>query len=61
MPPIKSLVFKRRTFFTSLILLNGITINPYFWCVKKGLIYIALIAPSGRQLFFYLKCTKANT
>ena len=32
----------------------------YSRCVSKGLVYIIIIAPSGRQPFFYTKYTKSN-
>jgi len=29
-------------------------------CVEKGLVYITIAAPSGRQLSFYSACTSIN-
>jgi hypothetical protein len=61
MPSIRSLVFKRCTLLTISISLNGEIINPYSRCVKKGLVYITIIALSSRQPSSYFKYTKANT
>ena len=63
MPFIRSLIFKRTAYCFKLIavilLLNKI-IPTYSYCMEKGLIYIIIIAPLGRQPFFYIKYTKLN-
>ena len=60
MPFVRSSVFKRRTCIVAVIFLLS-EIMPTCSCyVLKGLIYIAIIAPLGRQLFFYTKCIKLN-
>ena len=63
MPFIRSLVSKRTTYYFKLvavILLLGKIMPTYSYCVEKGLIYIAIIAPLGYQPSFYIKCTKSN-
>ena len=63
MPFIKSLVFKRLTYYFKLVavilLLSKImpTCSRY---AEKGLAYIIIIAPSSRQPSSYIKCTKLN-
>jgi hypothetical protein len=44
----------------ALILLIGIVIGPYSYYLEKGLIYIAIIAPSSYQPLSYSKYTKSN-
>ena len=61
MPFIKSSTSKHYTLLAILISLNREIISPYFYCVKKGLVYIIIISPFSRQPSFCLKCTKANT
>jgi hypothetical protein len=61
MPPVRSLVFKHYALLVASILLNSEIMNPYSHYIKKGLVYIALISPFGRQSFSYLECTKINT
>jgi hypothetical protein len=61
MPPIRSTALEYYTLLTISISLNREIISPYSHCIKKGLVYIALISPSKYQSSFYLKCTKANT
>ena len=60
MPPIKSSASKCCALLTASISLNGEIISPYSRYTKKGLVYIAIINPSGRQLSLYAKCTKSN-
>jgi hypothetical protein len=60
MPLIKFLVFKYCALLIASISLNSEIINPYSCCVKKGLVYIALIFPFRYQPFSYLECIKAN-
>jgi len=42
------------------ILSSGKVILLYSHCVKKGLVYIAIAAPSSHQPSFYAKCTYIN-
>ena len=60
MPPIRSLVSKRRTYIVSIILLLSKIMPSYSYYTKKKLIYITIIAPSSRQPSFYIKYTKLN-
>ena len=60
MPFIRSLVSKYYTYVVAVILLLNKIMPTCFYCVLKGLIYIAIIAPLGRQPSFYTKCTKLN-
>ena len=60
MPPIKSLVSKRRTHIVAIILLLSEIMPTYSRCVSKGLVYIVIIAPLGRQSSSYTKYTKLN-
>ena len=57
---IRSLASKRRLRLISLILSLGEIIPSCFYCVKKRLSCITILAPSNRQPFFYTKCTKSN-
>ena len=50
---------KRRTRVVAVILLREIMPTCSYY-VLKGLVCIIIIAPLGRQLFFYAKCTKLN-
>ena len=61
MPPIRSLASVRRVLLAISISLDGEIMSPYSYYMKKGLIYIAITAPFGRQPSSYFKCTKANT
>ena len=61
MPFIKSSVFKRCTLLTTFISLNGEIISPYFYYIKKRLVYIIIISFFSCQPFSYFKYTKANT
>jgi hypothetical protein len=61
MPFIKSIVFKCCALLTTYISLNGEIISLCSYCIKKGLVYITLIAPFSRQPSFYSGCIKANT
>ena len=63
MPPIRSLAFKRLTYYFKLvavILLLGEIISTYSQYTEKGLVYITIIALSNRQPSSYIKCTKLN-
>ena len=57
---IKSLASKRRTYVIAIIFLLSKIIPIYSCYVLKGLVYIAIIAPLGRQPFFYAKYIKSN-
>ena len=59
-PPIRSFASKRRTLLAASISLDGEIISPYSCYTKKGLVYIAITNPSGRQPSSYTKCTKLN-
>ena len=62
-PPIKSLVFKRlaRCFkLVAVILLLSEIMPTYSYYIEKGLVYIAIIAPLGRQPSSCTKYTKLN-
>ena len=60
MPFVRFLVSKRRTCIVAIILLLS-EIMPICSCYAlKGLVYIAIIALSGRQPFSCTKCTKLN-
>ena len=61
MPPIRSTASKRCALLAMSISLNREIISPCSYCIKKGLVYIAIIFLASRQSSFYLKCTKANT
>ena len=63
MPLIRSLASKRTTCYfklVAIILLLGKIMPTYSRYIEKELIYIAIIAPLGRQFSFYIKCTKLN-
>ena len=54
---IRSLVFKRLTYYfklVAIILLLSKIIPTYFYCVEKGLVYIIIIAFFSRQPFSIL-------
>ena len=61
MPPNRSLASVHYVLLTASISLDSEIMSPYSYYAKKGLVYITIIAPSGRQPFSYSKCTKANT
>ena len=60
MPPIRSLVSERRAYIVAVILLLSEIMPTYSCYVLKGLVYIVIIAPLGRQPSFCTKCTKLN-
>ena len=60
MPFIRFLVFKRHARIIAIILLLGEIMPTCSRCVLKGLVCVAIIAPLGRQPFFYAKYTKLN-
>ena len=60
MPLVKSLASKRRARVVTVILLLGEIMPTYSYCMLKGLVYIAIIAPLGRQPSSYTKYTKLN-
>ena len=45
MPPIRSLASVYYALLAASISLNSEIISPYSYCIKKGLVYIAIIAP----------------
>ena len=47
MPLIRSFTSKRCTLLTLAISLDGEIISPYFYYIKKRLVYITIIKPSG--------------
>jgi len=55
-----SIASVRRTILITLILLVSKVMPSYSYYIKKGLIYITIAAPSGRQPSFYTKYIKAN-
>jgi hypothetical protein len=61
MPPIRSTALERCTLFIISISLNGEIMSPCSCYIKKGLVCIIFISPSGCQPSSYLKCTKVNT
>ena len=60
MPFIRSLVSKCRAYTVAVIFLLGEIMPSYSYYKEKKLVYIIIITPSGRQPFFYIKCTKLN-
>ena len=60
MPFIRFLVSKRRAHIVAVILLLSEIMPTYSCYILKGLVYIIIIAPLGRQLFSYAKCIKLN-
>ena len=58
MPPVRSTTSRRHNKLMSLILFISEVMPSYFYCVKKGLLYVIIISPSSRQL---LSCTKYTT
>ena len=60
MPFIRFSAFKRRSRLVLLILSLGEIMLLCSYCVEKRLSYIVILAPSGRQPSFYIKCTKLN-
>ena len=63
MPPIRFLVSKRTTYYFKLIamiLLLGEIMPTYSRYIEKRLVYIIIVAPLGRQPFFYTKYIKLN-
>ena len=63
MPFIRSLIFKHFAYYFKLVaiilLLNKI-MSTYLQYIKKGLVYIIIIALFSRQPSFCTKCTKLN-
>ena len=60
MPPVRSSASKRRACIVAVILLLSKIMPTYSRCVLKGLVYITIIAPLGRQPSSGTKCTKLN-
>ena len=61
MPVIRLTVSEYHALLISSIALNSEIINPCSYCVKKGLVCIAIAEPSNYQPSFCSKCTKLNT
>ena len=61
MPPIRSLASVCYILLAASISLNSEIMSPYSYYVKKGLVYIAIIAFFSYQPSFYFKYIKANT
>ena len=60
MPLIRSLAFKRYAYIIAIILLLSKIMPTYSRYVLKGLVYIIIIAPLGRQPSSCTKYTKSN-
>ena len=60
MPLVRSLVSERCTHTVAVILLLSKIIPSCSCCEERKLVYIIIIAFSGHQLSFYIKCTKLN-
>ena len=63
MPPIRSSAFKRLTYhfkLVAIILLLSKIISTCSRYIKKGLVYIAIIALFSPQPSFYIKYIKSN-
>ena len=60
MPPVRSSASKRHTCVIAVILLLSEIMPTYSCCVLKGLVYITIIAPLGRQPSSCTKYTKLN-
>ena len=58
MPP--SLASMRHTALITLILSISKVIPSCSYCIKKGLVYIVIMAPSGYQPLSYIECIKVN-
>ena len=61
MPFIRSLASIHCVLLATSISLNSKIMSPYSHYMKKGLVYIIIIALSSRQPSSYSKYTKANT
>ena len=61
MPFIRFLASVHYALLAAFISLDSEIISPYSYYVKKGLVYIIIIAFSSCQPSFYSKYTKANT
>ena len=61
MPSIRFLASMHCVLLATSISLNGEIMSPYSHYAKKGLVYIAIIAPFSHQPSSCFKCTKANT
>ena len=60
MPPIRSLASKCHAYTVAVILSFSEIMPSCSHCKEKKLVYIIIIAPSGRQPSFYIKYTKLN-
>ena len=61
MPPLRLLLFTiHYTYIVVVILSLGEVILFYSYYIKKGLVYIAIVALSSHQPSSYFKCTSIN-
>ena len=60
MPLIRFSASKRRAYVVAVILSLSEIMSTYSYCVLKGLVYIAIVAPLGRQPSSCAKCIKLN-
>ena len=60
MPSVRSLASKHYTYIVAVIFLFSEIILTYSCYAEKKLVYITIITPFSRQLFFYFKYTKSN-
>src|SRR6266550_522842 len=54
------LAFIKCACITSIILSLGEIMSFYSYCAEKGLVYIMIASPTGRQFLSCAECTKAN-
>ena len=60
MPPIRSSTSRHYNKLITLIISISKVMPSYSYYIKKGLVYIIIIAPSGRQPSSCAECTKVN-
>ena len=60
MPPVRFLASKHCAHMVAVIFLLSKIMPTYSHCVSKGLVYVTIIAPLGRQPSSYTKYTKLN-
>ena len=60
MPPIRSSASRRYNKLITFIISISKVIPSYSYYIKKGLVYIIIMAPFSRQPSSYTKYTKAN-
>ena len=59
-PPIRSTASRRYNKLITFIISINKVMPSYSYYIKKGLVYIAIVAPSGRQPSFCAKYIKVN-